>query len=232
MQAIAFLVQHKLLIKAKSMSEETVDKVNEVEDGVYVEKTYVQAQQFLEDSFRLGFHVLNSGFIPRFIIGVWRGGAPTGIAIQELMDFYGIETDHIAIRTSSYMGMERQKQVRVHGLDYVLENIKAEDDLLIVDDVFDTGHSLDAIMKTLKERCGEKMPMRAKLATVYYKPSRNLTEIKPDFFVHETDDWLVFPHELHGLEMEEIRRFKGLGLDFPDPEDAPYAVVEKAKHVK
>lgn len=196
------------------------------------DKTYVRAQQFLEDSFRLGFKILESGFVPRFIVGVWRGGAPTGIAIQELMDFYGVETDHIAIRTSSYTGMERQKEVRVHGLDYILENINADDDLLIVDDVFDTGHSLEAILNTLKERCRANMPVTAKIATVYYKPARNLTNIVPDFYVNETDDWLVFPHELHGLRMDEITRFKGLGLEFPDPEDVPYSNIESSKVAK
>ena len=44
-----------------------------------------------------------------------------------------------------------------------------------------------------------------KVATVYYKPARNRTGGKPDFFVEETDDWLVFPHEICGLTDDEIR---------------------------
>jgi hypoxanthine phosphoribosyltransferase len=185
--------------------------------GEEVTKTYIRAQQLLEESFRLGFQIMESDFRPRFIIGVWRGGTPTGIAIQELLDFYGVETDHIAIRTSSYVGMEQQKTVRVHGLDYILDNVNAEDDLLIVDDVFDSGRSLEAIIETLKSKCRRNMPERVRIATVYYKPERNQSSLKPDFYVHETDDWLVFPHELHGLTMDEIKRFKGLSLDFPEP---------------
>ncbi|TNE36346.1 MAG: hypoxanthine phosphoribosyltransferase [Alphaproteobacteria bacterium] len=186
-------------------------------------KVYIRAQQLLEDSFRLGFKILESDFRPRFIIGVWRGGAPTGIAIQELLDFYGVETDHISIRTSSYVGMEQQKTVRVHGLDYILNNVNAEDDLLIVDDVFDSGRSIEAIVETLQEKSRRNMPERVRIATVYYKPLRNKTQLTPDFFLHETDEWLVFPHELHGLTMEEIRQHKGLSLDFPEP------VSEKSK---
>ncbi|TNE57153.1 MAG: hypoxanthine phosphoribosyltransferase [Alphaproteobacteria bacterium] len=186
-------------------------------------KVFIRAQQLLEDSFRLGFKILESDFRPRFIIGVWRGGAPTGIAIQELLDFYGVETDHISIRTSSYVGMEQQKTVRVHGLDYILNNVNAEDDLLIVDDVFDSGRSIEAIVETLQEKSRRNMPERVRIATVYYKPLRNKTKLAPDFFLHETDEWLVFPHELHGLTMEEIRQHKGLSLDFPEP------VSEKSK---
>ena len=177
------------------------------------EKIYINAQQFLEDSFRLGLQVLNSGFDPKFIVGVWRGGAPTGIAVQEILDFHDVKTDHIAIRTSSYIGMEQQKIVRVHGLEYIIDNINAEDHLLIVDDVFDSGRSLAAIIDKLRERCRRNMPDLVKIATVYYKPARNTTDLVPDFYVHETDAWLVFPHELLGLTAEEIRTGKGVDFD-------------------
>ena len=73
-----------------------------------IEKRYISAQQLLEDSFRLGVEILNSGFRPHFIVGVWRGGTPVGIAVQEMLDFFGVETDHIAIRTSYYEGIGRR----------------------------------------------------------------------------------------------------------------------------
>lgn len=177
------------------------------------EKVYVSADELLRDSFRLGLQILDSGFSPRFIVGVWRGGAPTGIAVQEILDFHGIETDHIAIRTSSYVGMEQEKVVRVHGLEYIIDNINAEDDLLIVDDVFDSGRSLEAIIEKLQQRCRRNMPHHVKIATVYYKPKRNQTNLVPDFYIHETDSWLVFPHELHGLTPDEIKNSKGVDFE-------------------
>ena len=91
-----------------------------------MDKTFISAQELLRDSFWLARQVVESGFQPNFIIGVWRGGAPVGIAIQEYLDFVGLETDHIAIRTSSYLGVDKQdKTVRVHGLDYIIDNIDA-----------------------------------------------------------------------------------------------------------
>lgn len=183
------------------------------DESNWTEKYYVTADEFLQDSFRMGMQILNSDFSPKFIVGVWRGGAPAGIAVQEMLDFHGIETDHIAIRTSSYIGMKQQKIVRVHGLEYIVDNINADDSLLIVDDVFDSGHSLEAILKTLREKCRRNMPEIVKIATVYYKPLRNKTDLKPDFYIHETDAWLVFPHELHGLTAEEIRDKKGLDFE-------------------
>ena len=75
---------------------------------------------------------------------------------------------------------------------------------MLVDDVFDSGRSVIAVIKELKEKTRANLPKTIKIATPWYKPNRNATSIVPDFFIHETDSWLVFPHELSGLSIEEI----------------------------
>ena len=172
------------------------------------DKKYIDAQELMEDSLRLGIKILKSGFRPDFIVGVWRGGSPVGIVVQELLDFYGVETDHIAIRTSSYKAIgKRESEVRVHGLSYLIKNINAEDTLLIVDDVHDTGLSIEAIIENLQLKARKNTP-EIRVATVYYKPTNNKTDRAPDYFLYETDRWLVFPHELDGLTLEEIYEHK------------------------
>ncbi len=174
-----------------------------------VKKHFISANDLLVDSFKLAKQVYESGFRPDFIIGVWRGGAPVGIAIQEYFEYMHLPTDHIAIRTSSYYGINKQdKNVRVHGLDYIIENINAEDDVLLVDDVFDSGRSIKAIFENIRLRTRRNMPHNMKIACPWYKPSRNQTEHTPDFYVHETDEWLVFPHELTDLSANEIQQHK------------------------
>lgn len=169
-----------------------------------IRKTYISAQQLLDDSFSLGLKVLESGYRPSFIVGVWRGGAPIGIAIQELLDYFGIHTDHIAIRTSLYEGIDKKAgQVKVHGLGYVLKNITADDAFLIVDDVHDSGLSIQQIGADIEASCLEAMP-EIRVAMPYYKPGNNQTGRVPDYYLHETGDWLVFPHELAGLAVTEI----------------------------
>jgi len=73
-----------------------------------VDKTFITAQQLLEDSFRLANMVYQDDFRPEFIIGIWRGGAPVGIAVQEYFEYKGSKTDHISVRTSSYYGINKQ----------------------------------------------------------------------------------------------------------------------------
>ena len=174
-----------------------------------MEKLYIRSRELLEDSFRLAAAIYASGFRPHFIVGIWRGGSPVGIAVQEYFEFRGVETDHIAIRTSSYNGIADQSDtIRVHGLHYIIENVNAEDALLIVDDVFDSGRSIKAVLEELEDKTRRNMPVNFKIACPWYKPGNNKTGIVPDYYIHETDKWLVFPHELAGLTIEEIRQGK------------------------
>lgn len=178
-----------------------------------VDKVYLTAQELLDDSFRLALQIMEDGFHPTYIVGIWRGGTPVGIAVQELLDFHGYPSDHIAIRTSSYDGIENQRdEVRVHGLHYIIENVNAEDSLLIVDDVFDSGRSIQAVINTISELSRKNTPETIRIATVYYKPSKRKVDCTPDYFIHETNQWLVFPHELKGLTKEEVAASKPIAL--------------------
>ncbi len=168
-------------------------------------KHFISAEELLIDSFKLAQKVYQSGFEPDFIVGVWRGGAPIGIAVQEYFDYQGLATDHIAIKSSSYLGIEQQsKRVQVMGLEYLVERINGDSRILLVDDVFDSGKSMQAILDALRSRVGGSMPKAIKLACPWYKPEMNQTALKPNFYCHTTDQWLVFPHELKGLSMTEI----------------------------
>ena len=177
--------------------------------GLAIDKLYLSADALLADSFRLGVAVLDSGFAPTHLVGIWRGGAPVGIAVQELLAYHGVDCDHIAVRTSSYSGIDAQdSEVRVYALGYLIDTLGPDDRLLVIDDVFDSGRSIRAFLRELAARCRHNMPREIRIATVYYKPQRNQTELTPDFFVHQTDAWLVFPHEINGLTIDEIRNHK------------------------
>ncbi len=178
-----------------------------------IKKTFIKAQDLLDDSFRLALKIMEDGFRPNYIVGIWRGGTPVGIAVQELLEFHGFPSDHIAIRTSSYDGIDNQRdEVRVHGLHYIIENVNAEDSLLIVDDVFDSGRSVQAVIDAIKLNSRKNTPDTIRIATVYYKPSKRKVACVPDYYIHETDDWLIFPHELMGLTKEEVAASKPLAL--------------------
>ena len=174
------------------------------------EKLYIQAQDLLSDAVRLGAMVVNSGFRPSFIVGIWRGGTPIGIAVQEVLAWAGIQTDHIAIRTSSYDHAidQRGQHVRVHGLDYLVKRVNAEDSLLLVDDVFDTGFTIQAVIDKLRRKARLNTPREIRVAVPWYKPTRNQIDRAPEYYLHETEQWIKFPHSLEGLSDHEIKKFR------------------------
>lgn len=182
-----------------------------------VNKIFLTPQSLLDDSFRLGLKIIEDGFHPDYIIGIWRGGTPVGIAVQELLNYHEYPSDHIAIRTSSYVGIEQQnEEIRVHGLHYIIENVNAENSILIVDDVFDSGRSIAAVLERISVLSRRNAPEIIRIATVYYKPKKRKVDIVPDYYIHETDDWLVFPHELEGLTPEEVSASKPIALGQQD----------------
>ncbi|MDJ0940157.1 MAG: phosphoribosyltransferase family protein [Woeseiaceae bacterium] len=173
----------------------------------------VAADDLLEDSFQLAANIYNDGFEPDFLVGLWRGGSAVGIAVQEGLEHFGVKTDHIAIRTS-YSGaarysemVSRADQIRVHGLQYLLENLCAHHSLLIVDDVFSTGSSVAAVIDQLARKTRRNLPGDIRTASVWYRPTER-TLRPPDFFVHETSDWLVLPYELTGFSLDELKRYR------------------------
>jgi hypothetical protein len=176
-------------------------------------KRFIAADDLLLDSFQLAANICQAGFKPDFLVGLWRGGSAVGIAVQEGLDYFGIKTDHIAIRTS-YTGLpdyskmvDKADGIRVHGLQYLLENLSNEHSLLIVDDVYSTGSSVNAVIETLSRKTRRNLPKDIRIATVWYR-STDRTIRPPDYFVHETTDWLILPYELSGLSIDELHAHK------------------------
>jgi len=171
---------------------------------------FIAADDLLRDSFQLAADIFEAGFEPDFLVGLWRGGSAVGIAVQEGLEYFGVKTDHIAIRTS-YTGAPRYTQmvntaesIRVHGLQYLLENLCSHHSMLIVDDVYSTGSSVSAVIDQLTRKTRRNLPKDIRVASVWYRPSEK-TLREPEYFVHKTSDWLVLPYEMTGFSIDELR---------------------------
>ncbi len=179
-----------------------------------MQKRFIDEQELLEDSYRLATRIHASGFHPNFIVGIWRGGSTVGMYVQECLQYLGVETDHIAIRTS-YRGrddyfrqLQRGNPVRAHGLQYLFENLNADDRLLIVDDVYSTGRHVDAVLERLRYTLKRNMPEAMRIAAPYFREAADEPVAGPDFFLQQCEEWLVLPYELTGLTRDEMRAHK------------------------
>lgn len=165
------------------------------------DKHYLSADGYLRDVWRLADKVRKSGWRPDFLIALWRGGAPVGVALHEYFKVSGWPIRHIPLKCASYTGIgENAGDVEFTHGDIVFGLLRPGDKVLVVDDVFDTGKTAKAVKMRVAETGAEM-----RLACVYWKPGKNTTDLKPDYFVKDVGlEWIVFPHEIEGLSKEEI----------------------------
>ena len=174
-----------------------------------------QEQQIIEDSFRLGVKVFNSGFRPTFIVGLWRGGSTVGIYLQECLQTLGVDTNHIAIRTA-YIGRKEYEAARanpedtsgVHGTQYLIETLNHNDRLLLVDDVFGSGRNMAAVIQKLRSRLRENLPQEIRTACLFHRTEQGEIDLQPDYVIETVDTWLTLPYELKGLSEQELADHK------------------------
>ena len=169
--------------------------------GAMDEKIFLDSNGITRDSFALARKIYDDGFRPDVIIGLWRGGTPVAVAVQELLQYLGVNCYHTAVKTQAYTGIGEHKHPVIENLGTLLDHLKDAERVLVVDDIFDSGDTVAAVKEALRPFVKD-----LRFATLYYKPARSRWPFKPEYYLKETDAWLVFPHELVDLTPDEIRR--------------------------
>lgn len=164
-------------------------------------KRYLNAADYLNDIWLLASKVVKSAWRPDILIALWRGGAPAGVAMHEFFKVVGFDVVHIPLKCFSYTGIDTSsEEVRFEHGDAVFKLLDKDTKVLVIDDVFDTGRTAQAV-KSRIDASGAQM----RIATVYWKPEKNRTNLVPDYYAKDIgNEWLVFPHEIDGLSNDEI----------------------------
>jgi hypoxanthine phosphoribosyltransferase len=119
--------------------------------------------------------------------------------MSEVFAFLGRPVAHAVVKCSSYAGIgERTNTVVFQNADALLDAIRPGCKVLVVDDVFDSGKTAEAVKKRLNKA-------DVRMATVYWKPTERKVDFLPDYTLREINEWIVFPHELDGLTADELR---------------------------
>ena len=149
---------------------------------------------------KLAEMVMESGFKPDVVVAVSRGGFAPARILCDLLDIKKLASVKVEYYTS--VGVRRKEPVIVYPLNADVKNLR----VLIVDDVADSGQSL---LKA-KTHVEEKGASEVRTATLHYKP---WSIIKPDYYVDETEDWVVYPWEVAETVRDLYSKLKSEGLD-------------------
>ena len=124
-----------------------------------------------------------------YLIAVPRGGYHPANIVARRLGLSPTQLLQFCIKTYSDETDRKTGKVET-GQTPLPEQIQGKN-LLIVDDVSDSGETLDYITTWLK-RHGAK---NVRTATLHFKPSQNTTSQAPDFYIAKIDGWVNYPWE-------------------------------------
>lgn len=150
-------------------------------------------------SFKLGKQILATNKKYDRIIVIAKGGLTWSRVLADYLQIPEIET----IRVRLYRGIGK-----AFKKPQILQDIKADitgEDVLLFDDVADSGQTLEFVEKLLLKKGAKSVDTSA----LFFKPASKIT---PNFFDHQTDAWIVFPHELREFIEETSKEWLSKGL--------------------
>ena len=137
---------------------------------------YYDYENFKNDTWKLIEKVRS--FDPEVIVAVARGGLTLAHAMAEGLDIREVES----IRTELYDNDKKRDTICIYGECNLLDKKR----VLVVDDIADSGDTLEAVMQKLY---ADNPNIEFKSATLFYKK----TSIhQPHFTINEANDWIDF----------------------------------------
>ena len=141
---------------------------------------------------------IHGSYKPDLLIGIMRGGAPI---IDVLSRVFKLKCAYLAVEAYSGKGIEDQQGELVFSreMSSTVENL--EGNLLLCDDLSDTGVTLNRSIQWLKKYPPLKGKIKSIKTAVLWKKAKST--FKPDFCAVTLKDnpWIVQPFERY----EEIR---------------------------
>jgi len=182
-------------------------------------KDFLSYDQVRNNSLKLAFRIHNEGFVPDVIYVLLRGGAYIGNVVSEYFKTVRTNTRPVfyaAVVARSYTDIRKRERVMVDGWTYNPAHLRTGDKVLLVDDIFDSGRTINHLAEIIIDKGIPREDL--KIAVHDYKVIAYQEEqlpIHPDYYcrkhvVESPDDdiWIHYlSHELVGLTKEEKEKY-------------------------
>ena len=185
-------------------------------------KEFLEYDTVRNNALKLANKIYKDGFIPDVIYCSLRGGAYMANIISEYFKIIAkVNKFHpvlyAGVVARSYSDVAQHTKVFIDGWTYPPENLRPGDKILLVDDIFDSGRTINCLVETLMNSRG--MP-RGDIKVVvhdykYFTYYNEQLPIQPDYYCRkfeinspEENRWIHYmSHELVGLSKKELEEY-------------------------
>ncbi|MCL2719956.1 MAG: phosphoribosyltransferase [Treponema sp.] len=179
-------------------------------------KEFLQFDTVRDNALKLAHRIYNEGFIPDVIYVSLRGGAYLGNIISE---YYKIvhkgarPVYYAAVVARSYTDVAKADQVKVDGWTYSPDYLRVGDKVLLIDDIFDTGRTINHLAQIILDKGIPRKDLKIAVHDYKYFTDKEVQlPFQPDYWCrkHETtlndeSSWIHYmSHELIGLTEKEL----------------------------
>jgi hypoxanthine phosphoribosyltransferase len=184
-----------------------------------MKKEFLPYDTVRNNTLKLAHRIHLEGFIPDVIYVSLRGGAYLGNVISEYFKVIRKEARPVyyaAVVARSYTDILKQDKVTVEGWTYDPAHLRTGDRVLLVDDIFDSGRTVNHLAGIILEKGIPRRDLKVAVHDYkYFYDQGEQLPIQPDYWcrrhelsVKDEDLWIHYmSHELVGLSPGELEQY-------------------------
>jgi hypoxanthine phosphoribosyltransferase len=183
-----------------------------------MKKEFLQFDTVRNNALKLAHRIYHDGFVPDVIYVSLRGGAYLGNVLSEYFKIVHKgqrPVYYAAVVARSYIGVAECEQIRIDGWTYSPEHLRVGDRVLLVDDIFDSGRTINYLSEVILDKGIPREDLKVAVHDYKYfvdKPEQ--LPIQPDYWcrkhevsIHDEGRWIHYmSHELVGLSESELEK--------------------------
>jgi len=180
-------------------------------------KDFLQFDVVRDNALKLAHRIYSEGFMPDVIYVSLRGGAYLGNVISEYFKIVRKGKHPVyyaAVVARSYTDVARAEKVKVDGWTYSPDHLRVGDKVLLVDDIFDSGRTINHLGHIIMDKGIPRKDLKIAVHDYkYFTDKEKQLPIQPDYWcrkhetsIHDESSWIHYmSHELVGLTKDELR---------------------------
>ncbi|MCI1209224.1 MAG: phosphoribosyltransferase [Treponema sp.] len=182
-------------------------------------KEFLTYDTVRNDALKIAHRIYNDGFTPDVIYTSLRGGAYMANVISEYFrivrkDYHPVL--YAAVVARSYSDIRQREKVMIDGWTYAPDHLRHGDKVMLVDDIYDTGLTINSLVEQLLEHGIPRKDIKVVVHDYkYFTYHKEQQPIQPDYWCRrfeitkpDEDRWIHYlSHELVGLSKDELEKY-------------------------